>query len=79
MIFVIVGGLVTDHIADLNGRGLEPQLCSLRLKSEDKIGRACVLVRACIFISGLHVGWVPKFNFTLDPEMSETGPDFNQS
>jgi hypothetical protein len=46
--FVTVAGLVTDHIADSKGPRFEPQLYSLRLKSEDKTARACV----CVCVGG---------------------------
>jgi len=48
IIFAPVSGSVTDHSADLNGRGFETQLCSLRLKSEDKTTRVCL----CVCVGG---------------------------
>jgi hypothetical protein len=52
--FLPVTGSVTDSTEDLHGRGFEPQLCFMRLKSADQTARA----RVCgARGGGGSVGW----------------------
>jgi hypothetical protein len=79
IIYFPVAGLVTDHVADWNCCGFEPQFCSLRFKSEDKTARGCVCWGGGGLLMGLFQYKSDKWQYWLISKIQRQPLPFNLS